>query len=125
MLWLVTYRSPPLRFLPLQGLNTLLGIAVTTSGRVSDFPLTELGHPELLDNTWFAFSGPPELSDEIIRKLNKAVAAAVTPPDVQDRFRRDVPGAAHESRGIHKSHCCGKCQVETAIERTGLAANAQ
>jgi tripartite-type tricarboxylate transporter receptor subunit TctC len=43
--------------------NTLLGVAVTSPERITDFPdlptFKELRHPELLDNTWFAFSGPP------------------------------------------------------------------
>jgi tripartite-type tricarboxylate transporter receptor subunit TctC len=72
--------------------HTLFGIAVTSPERVADFPdlptFRELGHPELLDNTWFAFSGPADLSDEIVLKLNKAVLAAAL-PDVQERFRRD------------------------------------
>lgn len=49
--------------------NTLLGVAVTSPERITDFPdlptFKELGHPELLDNTWFAFSGPAELSGEL------------------------------------------------------------
>jgi tripartite-type tricarboxylate transporter receptor subunit TctC len=73
--------------------NTLLGIAVTSLERVPDFPdlptFTELGHPELLDNTWFAFSGPAELSNEVVIKLNKAAVAAIALPDVRERFRRD------------------------------------
>jgi tripartite-type tricarboxylate transporter receptor subunit TctC len=56
--------------------NTLLGIAVTSAERVPDFPdlptFSELGHPELLDNTWFAFSGPADLSDAVVIKLNKS-----------------------------------------------------
>ena len=60
--------------------NALLGIAVTSPERIPDFPdlptFRELGHPELLDNTWFAFSGPAELSDEVVTKLNKAIVAA-------------------------------------------------
>jgi tripartite-type tricarboxylate transporter receptor subunit TctC len=73
--------------------NTLLGIAVTSSERVPDFPdlptFMELGHPQLLDNTWFAFSGPAALPDEVVTKLNKAVVAAIALPGVQERFQRD------------------------------------
>jgi tripartite-type tricarboxylate transporter receptor subunit TctC len=73
--------------------NTLIGIAVTAPERVSDFPdlptFKELGHPELLDNTWFAFSGPAQFPDDIATKLNRAVVAAVAQPDVQERFRHD------------------------------------
>jgi len=73
--------------------HTLIGIAVTTPERVPDFPdlptFKELGHPELIDNTWFAFSGPAKLPDDIVTKLNKAVVAAVALPDVQERFRQN------------------------------------
>lgn len=73
--------------------NTLIGIAVTSPERVPDFPdlptFKELNHPELLDNTWFALSGPSQLSDDIVTKLNKAVIEAVAQPDVQERFRRN------------------------------------
>jgi tripartite-type tricarboxylate transporter receptor subunit TctC len=73
--------------------NTLIGIAVTTSERVPDFPdlptFKELGHPELIDNTWFGFSGPAKLPDDIVAKLNRAVVAAVALPDVQERFRQN------------------------------------
>jgi tripartite-type tricarboxylate transporter receptor subunit TctC len=73
--------------------NSLNGIAVTSLERVPDFPnlptFKELNHPELVDTTWFSFSGPAKLPDDIVEKLNKSVAAAVAMPDVQARFRRD------------------------------------
>jgi tripartite-type tricarboxylate transporter receptor subunit TctC len=73
--------------------NTLIGIAVTAPARIADFPdlptFKELGHPELLDNTWFAFSGPAKMPDDIVAKLNKATVAAIALPDVQERFRHD------------------------------------
>jgi tripartite-type tricarboxylate transporter receptor subunit TctC len=73
--------------------NTLIGIAVTSSQRVPDFPdlptFKELGHPELLDNTWFSLSGPAQLPDDVAKKLNAAVVAAVALSDIQERFRRD------------------------------------
>jgi len=73
--------------------NSLNGIAVTSLDRLPDFPnlptFKELNHPELVDTTWFSFSGPAKLPDDIVEKLNKSVAAAVAMPDVQARFRRD------------------------------------
>ena len=110
--------------------NTLLGIAVTSSERVPDFPdlptFTELGHPELLDNTWFAFSGPAELSDQIVKKLNKAVAAAVALPDVQERFRRDGFLAQLMNPGEFTNFIAAEnAKWKTVIGRAGLAPNAQ
>ena len=113
--------------------NTLLGIAVTSSERVPDFPdlptFTELGHPELLDNTWFAFSGPAELSDQIVKKLNKAnkaVVAAVALPDVQERFRRDGFLAQLMNPGEFTNFIAAEnAKWKTVIGRAGLAPNAQ
>ena len=66
---------------------------MTTPDRIADFPdlptFKELGHPELIDNTWFGFSGPAKLPGDIVAKLNKAVVAAVALPDVQERFRQN------------------------------------
>ena len=110
--------------------NTLFGIAVTSSERVRDFPdlptFSELGHPELLDNTWFAFSGPAELSDEIVKKLNKAVIAAVALPDVQERFRRDGFLARPMNPEEFTNFIAAEnAKWKTVIEHAGLAANAQ
>jgi len=110
--------------------NTLVGIAVTSPKRVPDFPdlptFKELGHPELLDNTWFAFSGPAKLPDEIVTKLNKAVIAAVALPDVQERFRRDgflaQPMSAEEFTNFVAAE---NAKWKTIIERAGLAGRPQ
>src|SRR5262249_1469719 len=108
--------------------NTLLGIAVTSPERVAEFPdlptFRELGHPELLDNTWFAFSGPAELPDEVVRKLNRAVIAAVA--HVQERFRRD--GFLAQPMNPEKFTAfiaAENAKWKTVIEQAGLATNAQ
>jgi tripartite-type tricarboxylate transporter receptor subunit TctC len=110
--------------------NKLIGIAVTSPERIPDFPdlptFRELGHPELLDNTWFAFSGPAELSDEIVLKLNKAIVAAVAMPDVQERFRRD----GFVARPMNPEEFTDFVAAEnarwrTVIERAGLAAKSK
>jgi tripartite-type tricarboxylate transporter receptor subunit TctC len=110
--------------------NTLLGVAVTSPQRVPDFPdlptFRELGHPELLDNTWFAFSGPVGLSDETVIKLNKAVVAAVALPDVQERFRRDGFLAQPMNSGEFTNFIAAEnAKWKTVIEHAGLAAKAQ
>jgi tripartite-type tricarboxylate transporter receptor subunit TctC len=110
--------------------HTLFGIAVTSPERVADFPdlptFRELGHPELLDNTWFAFSGPAALPDAIVTKLNKAVVAAVALPDVQERFRRD----GFLSQSMNPQEFTNFIAAENAkwkavIEHAGLAAKGQ
>ena len=73
--------------------KTLGGVAVTSQDRLEEFPdlptFKELGHPELLDNTWFAFSGPAKLPEDIVTKLNSAVTDAVGLPEVRDHFTHD------------------------------------
>jgi tripartite-type tricarboxylate transporter receptor subunit TctC len=108
--------------------KTLTGIAVTSTERVADFPdlptFRELGHPELLDNTWFAFSGPAGLPETIVVKLNKAVVAAVALPDVQERFRRDGFLAQPMNPGEFTDFVAAEnAKWKTVIEQAGLAAN--
>jgi tripartite-type tricarboxylate transporter receptor subunit TctC len=110
--------------------SKLLGIAVTSPDRIPDFPdlptFRELGHPELLDNTWFAFSGPAELSDEVVIKLNKAVVAAVAMLDVQERFRRDgFLARAMNSEEFTNFVAAENAKWKTVIERAGLAAKSR
>jgi tripartite-type tricarboxylate transporter receptor subunit TctC len=73
--------------------RSLSGIAVTTENRLEEFPdvptFKELGHPQLIGTTWFALSGPPKMPSDIVEKLNRAVVAAVTSPEVQARFRQN------------------------------------
>ena len=110
--------------------NTLIGIAVTSSERMPDFPdlptFKELGYPELLDNTWFAFSGPAALPAEIVAKLNKAVVASVALPDVQERFRRDgflaQPMNPEEFTNFVAAE---NAKWKTIIESAGLAGKPQ
>ncbi len=110
--------------------NTLIGIAVTSPERVPDFPdlptFKELGHPELLDNTWFSLSGPAKLPDDIVKKLNAAVVAAVALPDIQDRFRRDgflaQPMSADEFTNFVASE---NAKWKAVIARAGLAGKPQ
>jgi len=110
--------------------NTLLGIAVTSPERLADFPdlptFRELGHPELLDNTWFAFSGPAGLSDEVVTRLNKAVVAAVALPDVQERFRRDgFLAQPMNPQQFTDFIAAENAKWKTVIEHAGLAAKGQ
>ena len=110
--------------------NTLIGIAVTTPERVPDFPnlptFKELGHPELIDNTWFGFSGPAKLPDEIALKLNRAVVAAIALPDVHERFRQNgflaQPMTAKEFTDFVASE---DAKWKDVIDHAGLAGKPQ
>jgi tripartite-type tricarboxylate transporter receptor subunit TctC len=97
---------------------------------VADFPdlptFKELGHPELLDNTWFSFSGPAKLPDDIVTKLNKAVVTAVALPDVQERFRHDgflsQPMTAQEFTNFVAAE---NAKWKIVIEKAGLVGKPQ
>jgi tripartite-type tricarboxylate transporter receptor subunit TctC len=107
--------------------HSLNGIAVTSLDRLPDFPdlptFKELNHPELVDTTWFSFSGPAKLSDDIVAKLNKSVAAAVAMPDVQARFRRDGFIAQQMTPTEFTSFVAAEnAKWKAVIEDAGLAA---
>jgi tripartite-type tricarboxylate transporter receptor subunit TctC len=72
-----------------------------------------------------AFSGPAEVSNEIVVKLNKAVIAAVALPDVQERFQRDGFLAQPMNPGGFTNFIAAEnAKWKTVIEHAGLAANA-
>ena len=106
--------------------GSLLGIAVTSQERLPDFPdlptFSELGYPELLDNTWFGFSGPANCPNEIVAKLNSAVVAIVALPDVKQFFQKNgflaQPMTAEEFTGFVASE---NAKWKDIIEHAGLA----
>jgi tripartite-type tricarboxylate transporter receptor subunit TctC len=73
--------------------GTLTALAHTADARLSDYAdlptLKELGFPELVATTWFSISAPAKLPHDIAEKINRAIAAAMSNPDVQQRLRRD------------------------------------
>jgi tripartite-type tricarboxylate transporter receptor subunit TctC len=73
--------------------GTIRALAVTASRRVASFPdiptYAELGYPELTATTWFALSGPANLPQEIVHRLNVEAIRAVHSPDVRQRLERD------------------------------------
>jgi tripartite-type tricarboxylate transporter receptor subunit TctC len=68
----------------------VLPIAVTTSERIATLKetptFTELGYPDVDSTTWGWLAGPPNLPAGIVRRLNEAVRAFVSTPDMQQRF---------------------------------------
>jgi len=110
--------------------NSLIGIAVTSSQRVPEFPdlptFKELGHPQLLDDTWFGFSGPANLPDDIVSKLNAAVVAAIALPDVQDRFQHNgFLAQPMNPKEFTEFVSAENIKWKSVIERAGLAGKPQ
>jgi tripartite-type tricarboxylate transporter receptor subunit TctC len=72
----------------------VIPIAVSSRARVAEYPdvptLAESGYPELVANTWYALSGPAGVPDEIVQKLNHAVADVLELPDVKKRLDDDA-----------------------------------
>ncbi len=72
----------------------VIPIAVSSKGRVAEYPdvptLAESGYPDLVANTWYALSGPARVPDEIVQKLNRAVAEVLELPDVKKKLDDDA-----------------------------------
>jgi tripartite-type tricarboxylate transporter receptor subunit TctC len=69
-------------------------IAVSSKARIAEYPdvptLAESGYPDLVASTWYALSGPAGVPDEIVVKLNHAVAEVLELPDVKQRLDQDA-----------------------------------
>jgi tripartite-type tricarboxylate transporter receptor subunit TctC len=72
----------------------VIPVAVSSRARVAEYPdvptLAESGYPDLVANTWYALSGPARVPDEIVVKLNRAVAEVLELPDVKKRLDDDA-----------------------------------
>jgi tripartite-type tricarboxylate transporter receptor subunit TctC len=72
----------------------VIPIAVSSRARVAEYPnvptLAESGYPDLVANTWYALSGPAGMPDEIVHKLNRAVAEVLAMSDVKKRLDDDA-----------------------------------
>ena len=72
----------------------VIPIAVSSRARVAEYPdvptLAESGYPDLVANTWYAISGPAGVPDEIVQKLNRAVAEVLELPDVRKKLDDDA-----------------------------------
>ena len=106
--------------------NSLNGIAVTSPERLADFPnlptFKELNYPELVGTTWFSLSGPAKMPDDIVNKLNRAVAEAVATADVRARFRRDGFIAQPMSPADFTTFIAiENARWKAVVERAGLA----
>ena len=70
----------------------LRAIAHSNATRMPDFPdvptLKESGY-DVVATTWFTISGPAGLPKDIVDKVNREIARAVSDPEAQQRLRRD------------------------------------
>lgn len=73
--------------------GTLTPLVSTADARLSDYAdlptLKELGYPELVATTWFSISAPAKLAPDIAEKINRAIVAGLSIPEVEQRLRRD------------------------------------
>ena len=69
-------------------------LAVSSVNRQPEFPnvptFKELGYDDLTAATWFSLSGPPKLPQDIVEKLNRAIAQGLQSPEVQKRLASEV-----------------------------------
>lgn len=72
----------------------VIPIAVTSSRRLAEYPdlptFKELGHDDLVANTWYGLSGPAGLPKEVVQKLHGAVTRLLELPEVRARLDRDA-----------------------------------
>ncbi len=66
-------------------------LAVATEKRLGSLPdvptLAEVGVPNCISDTWNAISAPPKTPQPILEKINSAIHAVLTQPEVTSRFR--------------------------------------
>jgi len=72
----------------------VIPVAVSSKARIAEYPdvptLAESGYPDLVANTWYALSGPAGVPEEIVVKLNHAVAEVLAMPDVKKKLDDDA-----------------------------------
>jgi tripartite-type tricarboxylate transporter receptor subunit TctC len=75
---------------PLFEAGNIKVLAVATGERLPEFPslptLEEVGLPEFRSTTWNGIVGPPKTSRAVVAKLNAAVNAVLTSPEIKDSF---------------------------------------
>jgi tripartite-type tricarboxylate transporter receptor subunit TctC len=94
-------------------------LGVSTSRRVASLPdvptFAEAGLPGYESIGWFGLVAPAGTPDEVIAKLNAAVAAGLTDPVTQEQIRKvgaePAPGTAKEFAAFIKSEIAKWAQV--------------
>ena len=71
----------------------VVALAVSSEKRLPHFPdiptFVELGHPDLISETWFGLSGPARMPSDIVRLLNREADKFLQKPDVKKRMAVD------------------------------------
>jgi tripartite-type tricarboxylate transporter receptor subunit TctC len=74
--------------------KAVVPIAVSSANRLAEFPdvptFKELGYPDLVATTWFSFSGPAKLPNDLVQKLNQSIISALDTPQVRKRLEFDA-----------------------------------
>ncbi len=72
--------------------GTLTAIAHSAKERLSEFAevptLKEQGY-DIVSTTWYSLSGPAGLPDDIVQKVNRAVAEGMATPEAQQRLKQN------------------------------------
>jgi tripartite-type tricarboxylate transporter receptor subunit TctC len=104
--------------------GTLNAIVHSHANRLADFSdvptFKEMG-VDLVATTWFSISGPARLPQDIVEKMNREVARAVSRPEVQQRLRQD--GLIPETMSVEqlKAHIEAETvRWKPVLEQAGL-----
>lgn len=85
----MTWASPAPHF----ATGRVRGLAVSTSHRPGSHPeiptFKELGHDDLVAETWFSLSGPARMPRPIVESLNREVAKILQTSEVRDLLAKD------------------------------------
>ena len=72
--------------------GSLRGLALSTDKRLSSWPDLPTFKEQGIDleaSIWFALSGPPGMSPELVKKLNEAIVSGLKEPKLAERMQRD------------------------------------
>lgn len=66
-------------------------LAISAAARLPEFPdvptYREMGYPDLVATVWFSLSGPANMPEDIVARLNTEVNRALDLPDVRERLK--------------------------------------
>jgi tripartite-type tricarboxylate transporter receptor subunit TctC len=66
-------------------------LAISAAARLPEFPdvptYREMGYPDLVATVWFSLSGPANLPEDIVARLNAEVNRALDSADVRERLK--------------------------------------
>ena len=105
--------------------GTLTAIAHSAKERLSEFPevptLKEQGY-DIVSTTWYALSGPANLPDDMVQKLNRAVAEGMAMPEAeQQRLKQN--GLINEAMSVAEFHKFIDSEItrwKPVVEQAGL-----